>query len=92
MKIKNIPALNEELPSGIPDALRNFDQLPDSAQVRLPVLKGLYACSDATIWRRVKDGSIPAPEKFSPRIASWNVGKLRRARSLSGNGVDNVPA
>lgn len=66
----------------IPTALANFDNLPDSAQVRLPVVKGLYGCSDATIWRRVKDLTIPAPERLSPRITSWNVGKLRRALSL----------
>ena len=65
----------------IPEALKNFDQLPDSAQVRLPVVKGLYGCSTATIWRSVKAGIIPKPEKLTPRISSWNVGKLRRARA-----------
>ena len=34
----------------------NFDALPDSAHVRLPVVVGLFACSAATVWRRVKDG------------------------------------
>jgi predicted DNA-binding transcriptional regulator AlpA len=63
----------------LPDSLANFDLLPDSANVRQPVVEALYGCSSATIWRRVKDGSIPAPRKLSPRVTSWNVGALRRA-------------
>ncbi|SEN42971.1 helix-turn-helix transcriptional regulator [Nitrosomonas marina] len=70
--------LNE---TSIPEALKNFDDLPDSAQVRLPVLTGLYGCSPATIWRCVKAGIIPQPEKLTPRTSSWNVGKLRKARN-----------
>lgn len=60
-------------------ALENFDRLPDSARVRQPVVEALFACSAATVWRRVKDGSIPSPKKLSPRCTSWNVGELRVA-------------
>ena len=63
----------------IPDSLRNFDQLPDSANVRLPVVKAIYACSAATVWRRVKSGGIPQPKKFGEKLTAWNVGELRRA-------------
>lgn len=62
----------------ISDALRNFDSLPDSASVRLPVVQALFACSGATVWRRVKVGKLPAPKKLSERITAWNVGQLRR--------------
>ena len=51
--------------SAIPDALKNFDSLPDSANVRQPVVQGLFGCSHATIWRNVKKGIIPAPRKLS---------------------------
>ena len=64
-------------------ALQNFDALPDAAHVRQPVVEALYGCSSATVWRRVKDGGIPAPVKLSPRITAWNVGKLRRALAAS---------
>jgi predicted DNA-binding transcriptional regulator AlpA len=67
--------------NSIPDALKNFDVLPDSAYVRQPVVEGLEACSSATVWRRVKAGTLPAPEKLSTRVTAWNVGKLRRARA-----------
>ena len=63
----------------ISDALRDFDLLPDSANVRQPVVEALFACSSATVWRRVKDGRLPAPRKLSDRVTAWNVGQLRRA-------------
>lgn len=58
-------------------ALQNFDSLPDSAHVRLPVVIGLFACSKATVWRMAKLGTLPAPKHLSARAASWNVGELR---------------
>lgn len=60
--------------------LKNYDALPDSAEVRLPIVMALYGCSAATVWRGVKAGRIPAPRKHSPRITSWNVGELRAAK------------
>jgi predicted DNA-binding transcriptional regulator AlpA len=66
-------------PGAIPDALQNFDLLPDSANVRQPVVEALFACSSATVWRRVKDRRIPKPKKLSARVTAWNVGELRRA-------------
>ena len=69
----------------IPEALKNFDQLPDSAQVRLPVVTGLYACSSASVWRGVNAGRIPKPRKLSPRTTCWNVGELRAALAITGN-------
>jgi predicted DNA-binding transcriptional regulator AlpA len=65
-------------------ALQNFDSLPDSAYVRLPVVEALYGCSAATVWRRVKDGGIPAPARLSVRISGWNVGLLRQSLSRFG--------
>ena len=61
----------------IPFALRNFDALPDAAEVRLPIVQALFGCSPATVWRRVKTGDIPAPRKRG-RITSWSVGALRK--------------
>lgn len=63
----------------IPAALRNFDALPDSANVRLPVVAALFACSTVTVWRRVKKGTLPTPRKLSEGVTAWNVGELRKA-------------
>ena len=64
---------------GIPTELSNFDQLPDSAHVRVRVVAGLYACSIPTVWRSVKKNVIPAPVKLTDNIAAWRVGELRAA-------------
>ncbi len=68
----------------ISEALKNFDQLPDSASVRQPVVQALYACSSASVWRGVKAGRIPHPRKLSPRTTCWNVGELRQALAAAG--------
>lgn len=62
-----------------PLTLEHFDQLPDSAFVRQPVVETLFACSAATVWRRVADCRIPKPRKLSERVTVWNVGQLRAA-------------
>lgn len=71
--------LELELTPSIPEALVNFDKLPNSAYIRLPVLKALYGVSSATIWRGVKTGAIPKPSKLSERCTAWNVGLVRAA-------------
>jgi len=62
-----------------PEALRNFDSLPNSANVRQPVVEALCGFSSATVWRRVNDGGLPRPHKLSDRVTAWNVGELRGA-------------
>ena len=64
----------------LPDALRNFDQLPDSANVRIGVVMALVGqCSDATVWRMSKDGRLPKPRRLTGKLTAWNVGELRKA-------------
>lgn len=70
---------NDSSRASIPDALKNFDSLPNAANVRQPVVEALFACSDSTVWRRTKDGTLPRPRKLSPRVTAWNVGELREA-------------
>jgi predicted DNA-binding transcriptional regulator AlpA len=64
----------------IPVALQNFDSLPDSAEVRLPIVCGWRGSSSSTVWRDVKAGRLPSPRKHSPRCTTWNVGELRAAK------------
>ncbi len=58
-------------------ALKDFDDLPDSAFVRLPTVAALFACHGATIWRRVGSGDLPQPVHLGPRSTAWRVGDLR---------------
>lgn len=71
--------LKSELTQTIPEALAQFDNLPDSAYIRLPVIKRLYGVSSATIWRGVKNGTIPKPSKLSERCTAWSVKAIRAA-------------
>ena len=57
-------------------ALRDFDQLPNSQQVRLPVVKALLGVSSATIWRMVKAKQLKT-QKYTERTTTFNVGELR---------------
>ena len=59
--------------------LRDFDQLPDSAYIRLPVMIGLFGVSAASIWRGVKNKTIPAPTNLTVRTTAWNVRLVREA-------------
>ena len=63
----------------IPSALVNFDRLPDSAHVRLPVVAALHGISAPTVWRWVKSGRLAAPVKLGPNTTAWRVGDLRSA-------------
>lgn len=59
--------------------LRDFDNLPDTALVRLPMVQTLLPWSRTTIWRRVRDGSIPAPIRMpGSTCIAWRAGDIRR--------------
>ena len=66
-----------EKKAAVDDVLERFDKLPNTAHVRLPVVKSLYGCSAASIWRYVKKGIVPAPRKFGSRVSAWNVLELK---------------
>lgn len=60
----------------IPIALSQFDHLPNSQQVRLPVVKAILGVSSATVWRMVKAKKLKA-HKLTERTTTFNVGDLR---------------
>ena len=64
----------------------SFDSLPDSAFIResqlvqshkRPECPAPLPFSGATLWRKVKAGTFPAPLKLSKRITAWKVGDVR---------------
>lgn len=67
-----------------PSSTLSFDNLPDAAHVRLPMVATLYATSPSNVWRWVRDGLIPQPRKLGPQTTVWNVGELRRALAKAG--------
>lgn len=61
----------------IPEALTQFDNLPDRAFVRLNTVKRIYGVSAATIWRNCKKQLMPSPVKLSERCTAWSVKAIR---------------
>lgn len=57
--------------------LRGFDNLPDAAHVPLKVVCGIFGCSPATAWRRVRSGQLVKPVRLGSRTTRWKVGDLR---------------
>lgn len=67
----------------LPDSLKQFDELPGSAFIRLPTVLGLKGCSRVTLWRQVKDGTFPAPHKVGARMVAWRVSEVRAALGVA---------
>lgn len=74
-----MPTETPRAASTVADALRNFDELPDFANVRVAVVAALYDVGPATVWRWSRTGRLPAPRKIGPKVTAWNVGALRRS-------------
>lgn len=74
-------------------ALSQFDELPASAHVRLPVVSALFGISTATVWRWSKSGHLPAPVHING-VTMWNVAALRShmpSVSTSGGQAPSAP-
>ena len=79
MKAKNNARPTRSVKPLVNPVLPNFDVLPNSALLRERwLLQGLVPFSSATLWRRVKAGTFPAPIKLEGRITVWTVGSVRR--------------
>lgn len=58
----------------------NLQHLPDEALVRQRTIMPALPFSDATLWRRIKSGSFPAPHKIGGsegNITCWRWGDVR---------------
>lgn len=60
------------------EAIEHFDDMPDSAVLRVQPTARICGCGPATIWRGARLGTFPAAVKVSPKITGWRVGELRR--------------
>lgn len=54
-----------------------FDQRSDVSLIRANDLVPILGFSPATLWRRVKAGTFPAPVKLSERVTAWLVKDVR---------------
>ena len=66
----------KEVAKSINPALKDADLYPNSAMVRLPVVKGLLGVSSATVWRMCKANKLK-PYKLTERTTTFNLGEIR---------------
>jgi prophage regulatory protein len=73
----------------------DFSKLDNDAYVRQSGLirsrknpNGIVPVSAATLWRKVRNGTFPAPVKLSDRITAWRVGDIRAWLTQRTQGVD----
>lgn len=59
-------------------SLFNEGVLPDAGFMRQRQVLTLIPISKSTLWRRVIDGTFPAPLKLSARVTVWRVDDIRR--------------
>lgn len=62
---------------GLSAVLQNFDSLPDSALVDVKTVAALRGISVPTVWRHVRKGLIPQPQRAGTCCTRWLVGDLR---------------
>lgn len=51
--------------------------LPATGYIRISTLVKIIPFSASTIWRKVKKGTFPQPEKLSENITGWKVEDIR---------------
>jgi prophage regulatory protein len=55
-----------------------FDNLPATGFIRqAQLIPHVVPFSAATLWRKVKEGTFPAPVKLSDRVTAWEVRAVR---------------
>ena len=60
---------------------------PDGFIRQAQLIPAIIPFSSATLWRKVKDGTFPAPVKLSERVTAWPVSTIKKwmlARSQEG--------
>ena len=64
---------------------QNTYSLPETGYIRQAQLIQIIPFSPATLWRKVKKGTFPAPVKLSERVTAWPVDQVREwMQKLSG--------
>lgn len=63
--------------TSINSELQHWETMPDSAMVRLPIVKALLSVSRATVFRLVKAKKLKT-YKLTERTTTFNVGELKQ--------------
>lgn len=61
-------------------------QLPATGFIRIASLVQFIPFSQASIWRKVREGRFPKPIKLSERVTAWRVEEVRAWIDAQGAG------
>jgi predicted DNA-binding transcriptional regulator AlpA len=59
--------------------IHRFDQLPDSARLYTKDMCELLERHRQSLWRYVRAGHLPKPQRLFNGQPSWSVGEIRKA-------------
>lgn len=62
---------------GVPFAVRNWEALPDAANVDVKTVAVMMGRSVPSVWRDVAAGRLPQPTRYTARCSRWPVGVIR---------------
>ena len=65
-------------------------QLPSQGFLRLRMILPYVGFSQATLWRKVKDGTFPKPIKISERITAWRAEEVNYWIEHVSNGKQQI--
>ncbi|MCO5410423.1 helix-turn-helix transcriptional regulator [Ralstonia mojiangensis] len=74
----NLNGTPAAIPQGIKPRSNPTGALPETGYVRQSqLIPSVLPFSSTTLWRKVKDGSFPAPTKLSSRVTAWRAEDVR---------------
>ncbi|MEI6871325.1 MAG: transcriptional regulator [Verrucomicrobiota bacterium] len=68
--------ISTSAPKNLNGVLRQYEELPPDALIRIGAVTALESCSASTIWRRIRAGIFPKPIR-QVGVTAWRVGDLR---------------
>jgi|HubBroStandDraft_1064217.scaffolds.fasta_scaffold17613_4 predicted DNA-binding transcriptional regulator AlpA len=63
------------------EAIKRFDDLPDSAGVCVHTVAAVTGYSVPSVWRLSREGRLPKPRRISSNTTRWIVGEVRATRN-----------
>lgn len=68
------------------DRVSSFDNLPATAKLSAREIADIISINEKTVWRWVKAGILPQPQRISTRCTRWSVGDVRKALAQKSGG------
>jgi prophage regulatory protein len=76
--VKRCPTCGQHIQPTGEQIAATLGQLPPRSFVRAKLLLALLPFSEATLWRKVGNGTFPKPVKLSERVTGWRIEQVHR--------------